>query len=148
MDITKLKLSELIHVGLRDLELCEKDPEYEVYMGTWHEPFDFEPTPGCYVCLAGAVMAQSLNTNIVDNCSPEAFSLQVSRALRALNLLREGEPALAVAILSSGHIAVYPDDPIATGPLASRDIISYTISPQIFKAEMIELADDLEHAGY
>lgn len=52
------KPSELLVLALEDLEKVEKDPKYQVNMGTWHRPSEFEPV--CLVCLAGAVMAGHL----------------------------------------------------------------------------------------
>ena len=50
------KLSELIELAVRDVQACEADPRYILNMGRWHAPRN----GGCEVCMAGAVMAQTL----------------------------------------------------------------------------------------
>ena len=148
MDITNLKPSELIRVALNDLELCEKDAKYNVYMEAWHEPFDQNSdSPGCFVCLAGAVIAQSLNTPINFDRSPENFSLPISIRLRVLNLLREGDIPHALALFSDSQ-RDFDGDYYFNSPVADREITSYSINTRLFKADMLRLADDLEDVGY
>lgn len=86
VDITKLKPSELIRVALEDLEKCEADPRYRVDMSLWHEPHCGE----CYVCLAGAVMAQELGVGTTRRACPTSFDEDVRERLNALDGFRRG----------------------------------------------------------
>ena len=151
MDITNMNPSQLIRVALNDLELCEADTRYRVYMGTWHEPFDrsdmYANRPGCFVCFAGSVMAQSLNTSFRDNCSPEVFSRPISIRLRVLNLLRLGDIEYALSIFSEGDKIYHPDYHFDS-PIKDREIAPYTSDSRLFKVDMLRLADDLEDVGY
>lgn len=76
--------SELLEVALLDLETCERSPGYEINMGIWHEYNAVSEQ--CYVCLAGAVMAQSMN---VDKCA--YYSSPSQYKLHGINLLRVGD---------------------------------------------------------
>lgn len=49
------KFHELLRAALGDLSLCESDPAYRIYMGSWHTPIK---DAYCSVCLAGSVLAQ------------------------------------------------------------------------------------------
>lgn len=49
------KPSQLIRVALRDLEKCERSKKYKIDMDMW-----YSPNGVCKVCLAGAVLAQTL----------------------------------------------------------------------------------------
>jgi hypothetical protein len=78
-------------VALRDLARCRNDPSYRIYMGAWHYPdllHDF-----CHVCLAGSVMAKTLQVPLRAEASPSAFDCEVRDKLRALNSLRGGSVA-------------------------------------------------------
>ena len=54
-----MSVSQWMEVALKDLKLCENDPNYLINMGTSHDGSD---GPGfCHVCFAGAVMAKTLH---------------------------------------------------------------------------------------
>ncbi len=77
--------SKLILLALKDLRLVEQDPRYTVHMDTWH-CMDYSSV--CSVCLAGAVMAKSLDATHGQWYAP--FIFEESDRLEALNLFREG----------------------------------------------------------
>ena len=52
------KLSELLTTAINDLEACEAADGYSIDMNVWHQWDGGHQT--CAVCLAGAVMAQTL----------------------------------------------------------------------------------------
>lgn len=79
------KPSELLLLALTDLEMCENDPRYEIYMGNWHAP-----NGRCRVCAAGAVMAKSLGAPPRDIWGPEDFDEDTERKLRAIDFFRTG----------------------------------------------------------
>ena len=64
---------ELIRLALHDLELCEASPRYKINMGTWHSA-DLTKRNVCNVCLAGSVMAKSLNIKFNQDVYSVAWS--------------------------------------------------------------------------
>ena len=91
MNVLPDSLSDLLEVGLRDLELCEQDDRYrvDIYMDNWHIPRDGY----CYVDLAGCVMAQTLNAPIDQKRTTTpwmSFDNDDWLKLEALWLLSEG----------------------------------------------------------
>lgn len=129
------KPSALIRVAIQDLELCEKDPRYEINMSTWHTPSNGL----CFVCLAGATMSKTLEV------APDRYYATQSDAfvanekqLLALNEFRTGEVNVALRLLKL-------ERPDAIPPYI--DILPYQRNPADFKHDMYKLADNLEKAG-
>ena len=140
IDITKLKLSELIRVALDDLRLCEADPTYHIIMSTWHSPYQHNT---CAVCLAGAVMAQSLNIPPGVSADPHYFVAdnRLINTLLALDALRTGDVSEALLLMGvHDHLNILPDD--------VRSIAHYERDRTKFVSDMLELAFDLEKVGY
>lgn len=80
------KPSDLIELALSDLEKVEKNPRYEINMSTWHTP----DRGKCSVCLAGAVIAGTLEQSIRYDLSPQSFDENTRRKLVALDHFRLG----------------------------------------------------------
>ena len=137
------KPSELIRVALADLEKCEADKRYAIYMGRWHEPLNDVVRTGvdghvCAVCLAGAVMAQSLGTPVEASAEPVALkSHDIVNKLYALDDFRIGDIEDGLSTMCST---------IGRG-FGDRQITPYEVDAAQFKADMRQLADDLEGAG-
>lgn len=133
------KLSQLILVALKDLELCEKDPNYRVNMHTWHGPANdmqlFGDAPYCVVCLAGAVMAQSLEAPKENVFVPDDFK-EDSRKLVALDYVINGCTISALVCMEQKT-----DFPILV------PITPYAEDPIQFKADLFKLADELQAEG-
>ena len=130
------KPSELIRLALADLALCAADPNYAIDMGQWHMP----EYGVCRVCLAGAVIAKTLNATRAAELYPEDFP-ENRKKINALDDFRDGWVCSALDELGHdlsnwGHGAGY------------REITSYRADPGAFMADMRQLADDLEVAGY
>lgn len=104
------KLSALLTLGLDDLREVERDPNYRVRMDCWHSrEWRYRGTMGlvfddcpCNVCLAGAVMAKTLDVSrYTDVWTPSFFADQdVVRAVRALEFARRGEARQALQQLT------------------------------------------------
>ena len=95
--------SELIRAALADLRACERDDGYRVDMDDWHWPtMDDRGRKVCYVCLAGAVMAQTLDVphdlRIFDD-DLEQYGGRVEDGLRALDCFRIGEIDVGLSYL-------------------------------------------------
>lgn len=108
------KLSSCLMLALEDLEKAEKSKKYTIDMGTW---FSFRgPARNCVVCLAGSVMAQSLQAtkgvknSIADrSCGihPSDYSQYNADRLYALDYLRSGafHSALKSFARDDSHLA-------------------------------------------
>lgn len=66
------KLSALLRLAVADAQKCEADPRYKLDMSQWHEPWE-EDDGVCSVCMAGAVMAQTLGAPIDESYGPYDF---------------------------------------------------------------------------
>ncbi len=140
------KPSELIRVALADLEKCEKDPDYEIFMGVWHSP---KPAGYCEVCLAGAVIAKTLGSDKGESIAPYDYyppsetsaklSSDTSDKLSALDKFRTGNiwDGLSCMILPLRVLDAVSD-------ISDRSIPDYHLYPDKFKSSMLELADFFE----
>lgn len=124
------KLSSLLTLALDDLLLAEADPRYRVDMRDWHH-FDGEY---CNICLAGAVLAFSLNESLEDNELVKARP--VWNKLWALDELRKGYVDHAARELRLSYLK---------WPMVS--IPSYEEDRYQFHSSLRRLASDLATAG-
>ena len=100
------KPSALILLALGDLAKAERSAQYRIDMGSWHVGIDAEPASYdpetckaeksgeascCAVCLAGSVMAFSLNVPDTLSIEPYAYPRDVRHALLAINDFRVGD---------------------------------------------------------
>lgn len=120
------KLSDLIEVALRDLELVENDKRYTVNMDWWHRSGDT-----CLVCLAGSVMAKSLDVSPDRTRYPNDFDDKTEAKLGALNWARVGDVDYALHHL---------DVPSSEHTSFDRPVADYEGDPEQFKADMREIA--------
>lgn len=77
------KLSDLLDLAVTDAERAEADPRYELRMGTWHRPSGSK----CLVCMAGAVMAFTLDADPARHLEPDGQNMT---KLWAIDSMREG----------------------------------------------------------
>jgi hypothetical protein len=91
------KLSALIRVALDDEARAHKSKQYEMFMGVWHRPLPSELNK-CQVCLAGAVMAFTMNADPRSDVSPSTYSTPDRRKLSSLDSVRQGHMIEALAI--------------------------------------------------
>lgn len=135
------KPSELIRVGIKDLKACEADPTYRINMMDWHRP-SFDVPEICCVCMAGAVMAQTLSISprvSVTPMSTSVFDAITQQRLDALNYMRRGRMDQAFEYLGvplPDKIPVYVN------------ITDYRIDQECFYADMESLAIRLEIQGH
>lgn len=84
-----------IRQALADLKKCEAASEtYSIDMAVWHTGGDSR----CSVCLAGAVMAQSLGASPKGPCHPGKFKGQTALRLCALDRFRCGQFLLGLEL--------------------------------------------------
>lgn len=127
------KLSDLIEVALRDLEAVENDKRYTVNMGWWHRPNVYDHT--CIVCLAGSVMAKSLDVSPDRTRYPNDFDDKTEAKLGALNWARVGDVDYALHHL---------DVPQSSYTSFNRSVVDYQDDPEQFKADMREIVAALK----
>lgn len=130
--------SRLIRRALRDLREVERSPDYEVDMGEWHTP-SHDGT--CAVCLAGSVMAISLELAVDELATPGHgdMSRRDSCKLEALDEFRVGHVA-------RGLLAMSRDWPV--GVPSELDVPEYDEDePGPFHHAMQNMADLLREAG-
>ena len=146
------KPSELIRLGLADLEACEDDENYRINMREWHKPCidgDGKTKPYCAVCLAGSVIAKTLGTDMNQHKDPLHFGmpeydpppLGTPTKLLCLDMFRLGyvwDPLEQMGLLTYPLQAELPE--IVTIPLYSED-------PFGFHRSMSGLANMLERHG-
>lgn len=130
------KPSALIRVALCDLRKVEQDPKFRVDMTRWM----YRDNVVCYVCLAGAVMAQSLGIMgmVSEELTPiETFILDAeSDKLRALNEFRAGRVNSGLFVMGLPHHGWHVEL-----------ITPYHVNKDRFHSDMRRLADKLEEAG-
>lgn len=82
------KASELIRLAIGDLEKAEASERYVIDMGNWHTPENLIKgslySDKCAICLAGAVMAFSLDIDPGIHCEPVDLDAVNGWKLRAL----------------------------------------------------------------
>ena len=129
------KPSELLELALSDLAKVERSSKYNVSMGNWHSPTRYN---GCHVCMAGAVMAKTLEAVRFKEHVPGDFETDTKMKLRALDYFRAGWLDLALTFLGI-------DLPQS---LARKiDVADYHENRRDFKKDMRSIIKALEHEG-
>ena len=83
------KMSALLQLAVDDLLAVCCDARYSPMSGTWH---DGEPGELCEVCLAGAVMAKTLDADAEQDLWPGDYDTDWREALKELDWWRNGTP--------------------------------------------------------
>lgn len=125
------KPSKLLTVALQDLSKAEKNAKYSIYMNDWHDPH----TEKCKVCLAGAVMAFSLNAPIQELLIPEDFADSLQFKLEAIDLFRSGNIHQGLELLGFEQNKFIPEE---------VEIVPYEYNKNEFKKDMRKLIKLLE----
>ena len=141
------KLSSLIRLALDDLAKCEDDDDYVVDMSIYHFPDD----EGCCVCLAGAVIAKTLNAPRDAHISPiphfgnyqenggDGMLIWYS-SLRAIDMARKGELRAALMALTDMGIPISDE-------LVNFQVTPYSADRESFRRDMFHMAAYLERFG-
>jgi hypothetical protein len=121
--------SQLIELALEDLEKVEKDDRYVVDMHVWHHSSPDDEWR-CHVCLAGAVMAKSLDFAPYEcGDDPEdIMSPNLSQKLEALDCFRRGNVDQGLKYMG-----------IDTLVCDYKPVTPYGIEPTLFKTRMREI---------
>ena len=128
--------SDLIRLGLSDMEKAEASPHYEVDQNVWHKP-DPRRLGTCLVCNAGSIMAMTLMANKRSCFRPGDFDYDTEGKLLAVDSFRMGEVTHAFHQMGLGK-----------PPIDDIDVALYGVSPDDFRRDQRELATTLEAAGF
>jgi len=134
MKILPKQPSKLLRLALSDLEKAEQHDDYKVSMNAFHEPHEGK----CIVCLAGSVMAFSLESKKEELRFPTYFPNNEDQ-LNALNDFSRGDAWLAICSLKM-------DDEI-NDVCDEYEFPDYEKYPTGFKLGITTMIDDLEKAG-
>jgi hypothetical protein len=135
--------SRLIRLALADLEACEQDPQYRIVMEYWHLPTQ----TGCCVCLAGAVLAQTLKVPPSEGVHPgmpygdfyaPGLKRDTESKLLALDRFRAGDIKAGLDVMGFETVPTLP-----RGWLVPY----YNSDPLGFKMAMADIARTLEQEG-
>jgi hypothetical protein len=144
------KLSALLRLAVQDAQKCEAMPEvYTLDMNKWHFP---QSGGACQVCMAGAVMAQTLGAEPGHVMAPYFFGLEsIEFQLEAINAMRLGHFEGAMEYLHGSREADAEEQQSAldrAGDLVHEALIGFgergTRAPWLV---YLEAADILEAAG-
>ena len=133
------KPSELLRLALQDLDVASAAGNVIIDMERWHEArFD-----GCYMCLAGSVMRETLGKSDKDLVSPDDFTSEVRRKLFAIDSFRTGSVHGGLEYLG------YQIN-IERRQWANRfhDMIDYHEDEQEWRRNMEEMVEAMEAHGY
>ena len=139
------KLSCLLRLSVADAQRCEADPQYVLNMLLWHQTRAGEPR--CQVCMAGAIMAQTLGTDPHEEESVTWNRLEAAgldEKLMAVNDMRNGDFSFDVGL--PGDLS---DEQFA-GIGRARSIIKEAFQEGLRRAPWatyLEAADILEGVG-
>ena len=101
------KLSALLRIAVRDAQKCEVSDEYVLDMSVWYAPSSKADDDTCSVCMAGAVMAQTLKASPhPEGRYPSGFDDATAGKLRAIDNMRMGdfiEAAQLLGVLTSSN---------------------------------------------
>ena len=77
-------LHGLLSTAINDMEAAVKSGRYEFNMKTWYYSRNIK----CEICMAGAVIADSVNINEIVHIKPSDFDKRSENKLRAIDCLR------------------------------------------------------------
>jgi hypothetical protein len=140
------KPSELIRLAISDLCKVEKNPVYRINMNRWHH-LNYKDMV-CEVCLAGAVMAGSLDADPYLSISPFSFKPSIYYKLQALDEFRLGTFFEGVGYLEHAG-AISLDERVKLEELlGAKPHERHEENSAQFKSDMLALANFFELHGY
>ena len=131
------KPSSLIRLAVNDLNKVEKDKNYKVYMGDWHNPYS-NAKGLCEVCLAGSVLAKSLDFPATNSMPWDEMALKLSNKFESIDAFRQGDIEMAFLKLGQKLPNDIPE---------YLCITPYNENKKLFKIDMRNLAKRLARRG-
>jgi len=144
------KLSEAIDLALEDLEIVEAHEDYEIYMGIWHRPSNYEGNENskCMVCFAGAVMSVTHQVPWGISSHPDQFNTEWNRVFQALDDIRIGNLWAALHRMgktqSSSWVKEFANKFNGDQENSCLEITSHYDSPKEFRADMMRVSAALK----
>ncbi len=144
------KISDLINMAIDDIEAIEKMENYVIDMGTWHETTKFDDgVEKCAVCMAGAVMVNTLKANYDQTIFPLSYAGNdpyTAQRLMALNSFRIGDLEGGWNDIHENedgdNDCVWPD-----GLEEDVEVDQYDVNPELFKEQMRNIAKMFADVG-
>ncbi len=130
------KLSALIRIAVKDLELAEQSPNVEINMSQWHTVDRYSKK--CMVCFAGGVI-RGFMEDTDDRYEWDLIPTKYHDRLMSLNEVRHGNIPLALREMG---ITQYDKNKVRR-----RKVVTYHENPTKFKKQMLSIADVLERNG-
>ena len=87
----------MLSLSLDDLELVDKDPNYEINMRIWHKRVKGKKQ--CVVCLVGSVLAKTFNVDRTYTAHDDTIDPKILKKLYAINYIRQGKLSMALQYL-------------------------------------------------
>ncbi len=131
------KMSNLLSLAFKDFESIEKTPGYRIHMGSWHSYN--EDYQQCFVCMSGAVMANTLKVPR-KRFQPPSYSRwngKIVQKLIAIDYLRKG-------LVYEAAVELDIDPDVFRFSSLNRPICPYAINIEAFKTDIRKLIKDLK----
>jgi len=138
------KPSELLKLAINDMRELDRSI-YDPFSFSWHVPIydDDYQFKHCRVCLAGAVLAYSLQVDCQENAGSYSNGGENFHQLQALENLRQGKIGQALDFLGMNHTKYELPDRVDV----KHSMFSSWEQADFFLVEMDHLVDLLENAG-
>jgi len=146
------KLGELMRVALVDEAKAHRSPKYRVNMRDWHVPAR-HARHQCDVCLAGAVMAFSLDGSPEHHLEPWEFDQDVEKKMMALDSVRKG--SIMDALIEMGSLGLNPtsievedfeEKLLASGLVRNEKVTGHRTDRLQWRKDMIRIMRGLQRA--
>ena len=137
------KLSEAIHMALKDQLAVEKNHRIEIAMTAWHR--GQLGRAKCAVCFAGAVMHQKFKLLLSSTMKPDLFPADWCEVFMALESVRNGR--IKDALLYMWPTAKSRAEWVAKTIKVASPMPQYDNARYAFRKEMRSIAKQLERKG-
>lgn len=139
------KTSRLIEIAVDDLRKCEKSKKYIISMSDWIDNGIGKEGEVCYVCLAGAALAQTMKVKYFSGYEEDlidplnGYAREATYRARSLNRIRQG-------ILTDIYTSDELDEQLRK--IENRyNVIDYHDDPKKFKRQMLGISKALAKIG-
>ncbi len=142
--------STLLTEAMADLAKTEKMQAYVIEMNIWHSPRE-DGLRECAVCLAGAVMAQTMGVAASTTSSPHFHGTADAMLLYALDYARTGDwPAALMDIDNARRVVGLPGlgwSSAIIEKLVNLHVEPYRPDPGLFRRYMNDAIGILKQGG-
>ena len=147
-----------LRIALHDLILCEKHPDYMVYMSSWHNPSTANNRIVCEVCLGGSVLARIENNPFKPIDSPAESCVSFAEKIMAMEYFRNGRILSGVKVYlgderfgklhnDTAEKIISIEGQYGVDVYSPSGWVTYQRSAKQFKNNLFLIADKLEAMG-